>query len=711
MKASARAHILQCVLVLGIAGGILAPAGRPRADDPKKDLPAQINLRNVNVVRKSTRPFITPESRHSGNKGLDTTLVVKYAKNRLGDHWIQMRSYEGRLAGPTLRVRPGDKLSILLVNDLPPETGVGEHSNEPHGFNHTNLHTHGLHVSPEGFSDNVFLDIKPGGTVRYNIQIPEDHPCGTFWYHAHRHGSVAVQLSSGMAGMLIVEGGKVGNLDQVKEIKAAEEKLFVFQQIPYRFNTQMVGEIVPSDVYKSSLPDGVNQETTINGVPAPVFVVQTGTVQRWRMLHAGLGETLTLALVRDDPDKEEPLDKMARIPLYEIAADGLATGKMAERGTKDDNKLELQPGYRSDVLVHFDKPGDYLLVSEETPQARSIRRVKQEPKYLAKVIVRGPDAGMNLPDPKDLAPYAPFKSITKAEIGKRTRNVSFKVAGKTFTVNGKPFDPNRTDDFKLELDTAEEWIISSEADFHPFHIHVNPFEVILKEDKEGNVLESVWRDTVVVSDFLGPVKIRMRFKVHTGKSVLHCHNLRHEDRGMMAAIKIVPKGKALGPAQAPAGFPALPAPAPAWALADAGGKQHRLAELAGRNCLVVLFRGTSCAHCMAQLRDLAGRKADLDRAGLTVVAICPDDLATLREFQKAGGPQSRLPFPVLADPALDVFRSFGCGGSDSLHGSFLIDGAGRVRWQHVADAPLRDVDRVLATLATFRSEPQSDGSR
>jgi FtsP/CotA-like multicopper oxidase with cupredoxin domain len=131
-----------------------------------------------------------------------------------------------------MRVRPGDTLRIRLVNDLPDEPATGPHPddvNKPHGFNTTNLHTHGLHVSPEDNSDNVLLEIPPRGRQDYKIQMKAGHPPGTHWYHPHKHGSVALQVASGMAGALIVEGG----LDEVKEIKAAEERIFVFQQIPY----------------------------------------------------------------------------------------------------------------------------------------------------------------------------------------------------------------------------------------------------------------------------------------------------------------------------------------------------------------------------------------------------------------------------------------------------------------------------------------------
>ena len=83
-------------------------------------------------------------------------------------------TYNGISPGPTLRARPGDVINVTLRNEL----------DEP-----TNLHTHGLHVSPEGTSDNVFIMIEPGQEFSYRYEIPSDHPSGTFWYHPHHHGN------------------------------------------------------------------------------------------------------------------------------------------------------------------------------------------------------------------------------------------------------------------------------------------------------------------------------------------------------------------------------------------------------------------------------------------------------------------------------------------------------------------------------------------
>ncbi|HEY0782097.1 MAG TPA: multicopper oxidase domain-containing protein, partial [Thermoanaerobaculia bacterium] len=180
-------------------------------------------------------------------------LTVRYGDNtvRLADGKLQgvrLRSYDGGLVGPTFRLHPGDRLGVDLINQLPKEhempcqdeaTAPTGMNMEGMGLNTTNLHTHGLHISPSDPSDNVLREVRPGCTHKYLFPIlpagnPPGEPAmahypGTFWYHAHVHGSTAVQLASGMAGALIV----MGDIDEIPEIKAARERIFVFQQLAF----------------------------------------------------------------------------------------------------------------------------------------------------------------------------------------------------------------------------------------------------------------------------------------------------------------------------------------------------------------------------------------------------------------------------------------------------------------------------------------------
>jgi len=152
----------------------------------------------------------------------------------------------GIFVAPTIDITPGDTIHMTLHNDLPnddPSCGTAAEADmdHPHCFNGTNLHSHGLWVSPTGNSDNVLLAIYPGTTFDYIYNIAPDHPAGTFWYHTHLHGSTALQVSSGMAGAIVIHGNrppiqtpngiKTGDIDLLT--KDLPDRVFVLQQIQY----------------------------------------------------------------------------------------------------------------------------------------------------------------------------------------------------------------------------------------------------------------------------------------------------------------------------------------------------------------------------------------------------------------------------------------------------------------------------------------------
>ncbi|HTW85848.1 MAG TPA: multicopper oxidase domain-containing protein [Candidatus Sulfotelmatobacter sp.] len=130
---------------------------------------------------------------------------------------LELRTYSGCLTSPLLTVRPGDTLHVAVHNELSADDPTCGATPAPYlllpvgvgCFNTTNLHTHGLHVSPSGISDNVLRSMPPRkAPYPVEIALPADHPAGTFWYHAHMHGSTAVGVSSADAGVLIVRGDR-----------------------------------------------------------------------------------------------------------------------------------------------------------------------------------------------------------------------------------------------------------------------------------------------------------------------------------------------------------------------------------------------------------------------------------------------------------------------------------------------------------------------
>ena len=217
-------------------------------------------------------------------------------------------------------------LNVLLNNALPVETPAAvaaqfeqERSNAhlsvvPASFNTTNLHTHGLHVSPVGNSDNVLLAIVPGTQLPYEIKVPASHPPGSFWYHAHTHGSTSIQVGSGMAGALILEDDPNKIPVALREANKGE-KVMVLQTILYDTNGELnqIAALFP-DRNPCPTPNPGTwtcsmRKVTINGQIQPVITMRPGEVQRWRLIDTGFRQSFTLRL--EDH------------ALHEIALDGL----------------------------------------------------------------------------------------------------------------------------------------------------------------------------------------------------------------------------------------------------------------------------------------------------------------------------------------------------------------------------------------------------
>ncbi|HSY87307.1 MAG TPA: multicopper oxidase domain-containing protein, partial [Verrucomicrobiae bacterium] len=388
-------------------------------------------------------PLIEPEVRRAANGELRTTLRAAYTYKDMGGYRLSLRSYEANIPGPTLRLRPGDVLRIRLVNDLPPNPDpVPLDMALPHHFNTTNFHSHGLHVSPGGISDNIFRSMEPGQSYDIEIAIPADHPKGTYWYHPHHHGSADIQMTSGMAGALIVEG----DFDDVPEIAAASERLLILNEVLFDYR----GEI---EVYDTVWPEAVPRFLSVNGQRDPIIRMRPGEVQRWRILHAGHEDNLRLALEGHG--------------LQVIAYDGIARPAIEHV----DNIL-MSPGQRADVLVQAGAAGSYAL--------RAIANDQGYPSPvgpLARIVVDGESLAMALPAALGKAPLA---TIGDAEIT-NTRRLTLSVKEPefppaanyqefTYLICGRQFDPNRVDQ-RIPLGAVEEWIVVNEhEDDHIFHI-------------------------------------------------------------------------------------------------------------------------------------------------------------------------------------------------------------------------------------------------
>jgi peroxiredoxin len=164
------------------------------------------------------------------------------------------------------------------------------------------------------------------------------------------------------------------------------------------------------------------------------------------------------------------------------------------------------------------------------------------------------------------------------------------------------------------------------------------------------------------------------------------------------AVKVAPaKPESATPAPAPA--PANgPAPAPAWTLTDGAGKTVSLDQYKGRPVVLIFYEGSGCVRCQDQLNNIAGKFRDFAALGVDVVAVGTDTPEELKDALAAYKKEGGFPFPLLSDAKLDVFKAYRCVDFDDkpLHGTFLIDAAGRVRWRDIGDKPFNNPAALLA---------------
>ncbi len=464
--------LLAAALAVLVRGSADAPSQAAYAQAPAQGCPAT----RGEPIRDS---FFQPEERRSANGVLSTTLRMSQARAYIGKANIRSTIFETSYPGPTLRVCPGDTLRVKLIND----------SNQP-----TNLHVHGMHVSPKGNGDNVLLDIPPGGTQQYEYKIPLDQTPGTYWYHPHRHGFTEPQVWNGAAGALIVDGK---GYDDLPGIAGARERTIVIMA------NQLQGSSVMN--VDNATNDGVRM--LVNGRLRPKIDIRPGELQRWRILNASA-------------------DYFVRLQLSNQKLNVISTDGNPSRILDSQDRVILGGGERVEVLVRgTDRPAKL--------ETRSFEQgfLNTRPAVLADIVPGGDASSGELPQH-----LVPFEDLRKEKVD-RKRSIVYSETPTEFLINGKPFGHHRIDQ-TMKLNTMEEWTITNTTtEWHSFHIHINPFQVVKIDGKP--VDRNAYEDTVRIAPNGGSVTIRQRYRDFTGKFVFHCHILGHEDGGMMSLVQIV----------------------------------------------------------------------------------------------------------------------------------------------------------------------------
>lgn len=463
---------------------------------------------NAPIVLLPGQPFQNPTEFGKSSKELPLPLTVAYTAFQYQGNDVILRTYNGKLVGPTMRVDPNETLFVNLTNNLSKD--------DPHAV--TNLHTHGLHVSPTGNQDNIFLSVDAAGKQSYAIDVPADQRRGTQWFHPHVHGNTSFQVQQGMEGALIVN-------DDPRTMPASlkvKENIMVVQYLPLETAKAKVDTKI--EVPSNRTADETKKKSiiAINGQVTPKITMNQGEVQRWRIVNATPFRTLSLVL--------------GDMQWHEIALDGMYLGTVDTWPAG--SSLVLQPGNRNDVLIKA--PDD---CSKGCAPVNLVNKTSQDDEIIATVEFTNTGKPMPLPTDAEMKPLKTWTDIdTKAAIA-TSQAAEFEesgcdvkgdmcVDGKTFNINNPPR--------MLPLNNIQGWNVSTFDKDHVFHIHVNPFQTV----RQGpNGPETVWLDTILIPKGATkdkPVQLWTNYEAITGESVFHCHILPHEDLGMMQAINIEP---------------------------------------------------------------------------------------------------------------------------------------------------------------------------
>lgn len=449
-----------------------------------------------------------------------------------------------------------------------------------------------------------------GGSLPYSFQIPDDQPPGLFWYHPHKHGSTVVQAVSGMAGGILIEGDidEVPEIKAAKDNIIVVQDIGLFPTdnpekdgegtYIYEPKQNAIWQTFGGHVTIYNPETGKDDPTNLkggfttgdyalryfllNGEPffkevhnpkdptnpigtqidsgVPTYIMKQGEVARFRILNANSDDVMPIYLQSHD--------------LHLIGMDGVNLPKLktlpalAAGAPATAYQLLLAPANRGEFLVKaIAQPGTYEL--RQAPQ--SLQFLESAGRLLAKIQITSDTDEMALPASLPiqrrhfpLTPDSEVSRIRYVTFGMQFPGKANPVVGIDFLINNAQYD-ERAVSYVVDTGVTEDWVIGSpghpthapdrstpghqdNTEGHPFHIHVNSFEVIGEADvaPDGTVTNEVRYppDEVLIQDTIWvpmgkQVTIRNTFKEWTGKSVFHCHILPHEDTGMMQNFLIL----------------------------------------------------------------------------------------------------------------------------------------------------------------------------
>ncbi len=441
------------------------------------------------ALGQTAAELVQPQEIRSRNGVLDAALTAAPAHVQLGSFSFEGMLYNGSYLPPLLRARTGDVLRIAFSNGLPRDP--------------SNLHFHGMSVSPKGKSDNIFIHVHPGEEFHYEVKIPAHgrQGPGLFWYHPHAHGIVLKQMLGGMSGGLVIDG--------------LEELFPILQGLPERFLFIKHAELSGREVI------------SINGQLNPLIPIKPGEIQFWRLAHIGAALFIKF--------------RIEGMPLYAIATDGHPLSQPRKR-----TEIFIGPGERIDALVIGPPARDYAM--HTIPFQNQAWRAPDPAQQIATVVASGAEASPERAAAQIMEQRLEGQNwageVRAASIAhRRTLTYSRTEDRQSFMIDGRVMEEDRIDQI-VNLGDTEEWtVVNTDQQYHSFHIHQTPFLVTAINGVPQT--EESLRDTFSVppATEIGPgsltVAIPFTDPVIVGKFVYHCHAVDHEDKGMMGVIEVL----------------------------------------------------------------------------------------------------------------------------------------------------------------------------
>jgi spore coat protein A, manganese oxidase len=447
----------------------------------------------------------------------------------------RMWTYGGTFPGPTVRRPAGHRTEVTFEHRLPRDAGEltvhlhGGHNRtqfdgQPGGL--TRSHPRSLYCDiPRGLSPRRSGNdqlIEPGGRKTYVYDLREDgrpERAAFQWYHDHRLDHTARNIWRGMVGMWIVED----ELERSLPLPEGERDIpLMIADRSFDSGNQL------TDPFTGRQPpaDGVlGARVLVNGAYLPHHRV-TARRYRLRLLNVSHFRSYNVHLSNG-------------APLVQIATE---SGLMPEPVRR--REVLLGPGERAEVIVDFAGSGGESVELRSGP--RHDGRKGAGTRTYVGALMQFRVARGRVPDrtrvPRSLRPL-PAWAERASRKPDRTWTISIGGLFKTtWQINGRTFNPDRADAFPV-LGTTETWeIVNRTAVAHTMHIHHSDWYLLARDGKRP----PPWEDCLKETFFVYPgerVLVAGHFADHTGKFLIHCHMLDHEDHGLMTQFQVVKRAR------------------------------------------------------------------------------------------------------------------------------------------------------------------------